>query len=526
MIRGITEDILRKVYNFTEMTDEELRCKFFQKLQECIELCNNSSEILEWIKNEGLEKIVNEILTLWKEDGTIDKIINSDLFDKLKEELTNQIETITIYATPKMFGAIGDGTTNDTSSLQSAIDYCITNSIALKSNKKYNYAISSPIIVNGNLELDFQGASIIALNNMNEMINYNHSGNTLCTIQNIVLNCNTKNTDGLHVVNAQNKQFTNISVRNCLQKAFKQSGGFEVFVDKLSAYAPLNTSNNGYAIYTTAHDNHYTNITSRDLKFGIYSSGSNFFTRCHPWLMSKEVLIGSVGFSLNETSFLTDCYSDTFETAFLINGDKSINMTGCKTFYNKDYYNTDTMPNNKPVCFRWVPEQSSTNGLVMQGCNFRGAVSCYSDGSLGKFTKNKNLKYKTVEKVTITGWDNESYPLEPTTETGAIILSENFIAQYNRLIKIKDSDLVIMEVCVKYNGGTINANTDTVIGSIQAPFQPRTQKVFMCMTSPSSSKWQMDSAEYAFLNNDSLSIKLKEFKINPYFYFNIVYRSY
>lgn len=91
MIRGISEDILRRVYDFSEMTNEELRCKFFQKLQECIELCNNTNDILEWLKNEGLGEEVNELLTVWLEDGTLAKLINDDLFNELKTELLDKI---------------------------------------------------------------------------------------------------------------------------------------------------------------------------------------------------------------------------------------------------------------------------------------------------------------------------------------------------------------------------------------------------------------------------------------------------
>lgn len=97
MIRGISEDILRRVYDFSDMTNEELRCKFFQKLQECIDLCNNSTDILEWIKNEGMEKEVNELLTIWLEDGTLEQLINIDKINKLKSELqsvNNSINTI------------------------------------------------------------------------------------------------------------------------------------------------------------------------------------------------------------------------------------------------------------------------------------------------------------------------------------------------------------------------------------------------------------------------------------------------
>lgn len=101
MIKGICESVLNRVYDFCDMTDEELRCKFFQKLQECIELCNNTSEIVEWLKNEGLEKEVNELLTLWKEDGTLEEIINIDKINNLKSELTNTIDTTKTELTEK-----------------------------------------------------------------------------------------------------------------------------------------------------------------------------------------------------------------------------------------------------------------------------------------------------------------------------------------------------------------------------------------------------------------------------------------
>lgn len=91
MIKGITEDILKKVYDFSEMTNEELKCKFFQKLEECIDLCNNSSEILDWIKNEGIEDNVKEILNTWKDNGTLKEIINNYILDNLKKEIISDI---------------------------------------------------------------------------------------------------------------------------------------------------------------------------------------------------------------------------------------------------------------------------------------------------------------------------------------------------------------------------------------------------------------------------------------------------
>nr|DAE02810.1 MAG TPA: hypothetical protein [Podoviridae sp. ctPr92] len=91
MIEGITENILKKVYGFSDMTNEELRCKFFQKLEECIDLCNNSSEILEWIKNEGVKDNVNEILNTWKDEGTLKEILNNYILTDLKNKIISEL---------------------------------------------------------------------------------------------------------------------------------------------------------------------------------------------------------------------------------------------------------------------------------------------------------------------------------------------------------------------------------------------------------------------------------------------------
>lgn len=94
MIKGITEDILRRVYDFSEMTNEELRCKFFQKLEECIEVCNSVSDIMDWVKNEGLPKEINVILNAWLEDGTLENLININKIDELRTELMAQVESV------------------------------------------------------------------------------------------------------------------------------------------------------------------------------------------------------------------------------------------------------------------------------------------------------------------------------------------------------------------------------------------------------------------------------------------------
>lgn len=87
MILPINQSILNRVYDFSEYSEEELRCKFFQKLEECINLCNETSEIINWIKEIGLPVEVQNIMDIWLEDGTLDRLINITQFNELKTHL-------------------------------------------------------------------------------------------------------------------------------------------------------------------------------------------------------------------------------------------------------------------------------------------------------------------------------------------------------------------------------------------------------------------------------------------------------
>ena len=93
MISEITNDILKRVYDLSDMTDEELRCKFFQKLEECIDLCNNTSNIVDWLKNEEFENIATQLLTTWRDDGTLNKIIDDFVIAEIKQEILDEIKS-------------------------------------------------------------------------------------------------------------------------------------------------------------------------------------------------------------------------------------------------------------------------------------------------------------------------------------------------------------------------------------------------------------------------------------------------
>lgn len=78
------------VYDYpSSYTITELLCKFFEKINNCIDICNKTINLTEWLVNEGLSKEVAKKLEIWLEDGTLANLINETLFKELNDKINN-----------------------------------------------------------------------------------------------------------------------------------------------------------------------------------------------------------------------------------------------------------------------------------------------------------------------------------------------------------------------------------------------------------------------------------------------------
>ena len=91
MISNINQGFLNRVYAFDDYTINELLCKFYQKLEEVINQSNEAYSIVDWIKEEGLEKEVVDQLELCLTDGTLENLLNTEKYNSLKEEMLSEI---------------------------------------------------------------------------------------------------------------------------------------------------------------------------------------------------------------------------------------------------------------------------------------------------------------------------------------------------------------------------------------------------------------------------------------------------
>ena len=87
MIDKLPYGFINSVYGFNDYTLNELICKLAQKMDEVITLSNESFNYLDWLKGQGLSDEVIKIMVEWKEDGTLETLINQNLFNGLNNKI-------------------------------------------------------------------------------------------------------------------------------------------------------------------------------------------------------------------------------------------------------------------------------------------------------------------------------------------------------------------------------------------------------------------------------------------------------
>ena len=83
------------VYSYNGLTMQDLLCQFFTTINECVKSTNEVIDLTEWLVSVGLEEEVVKKLMALIEDGTVEKLINVNLFKTLNNEingLSSQLE--------------------------------------------------------------------------------------------------------------------------------------------------------------------------------------------------------------------------------------------------------------------------------------------------------------------------------------------------------------------------------------------------------------------------------------------------
>ena len=85
---------INTIYNFdNSFSINELLCKFWEKIEETINISNESIDILNWIKEQGLTEELQPLINQLVADGTIEQMINHDKIEELRTLINaNEVE--------------------------------------------------------------------------------------------------------------------------------------------------------------------------------------------------------------------------------------------------------------------------------------------------------------------------------------------------------------------------------------------------------------------------------------------------
>lgn len=82
------------VYSYNGLTMQDLLCQFFTKINECVQVSNNTIDLTKELIEIGLPNEVAKQLSVWINDGTFEKMINSTLLENINNKVDDFINEV------------------------------------------------------------------------------------------------------------------------------------------------------------------------------------------------------------------------------------------------------------------------------------------------------------------------------------------------------------------------------------------------------------------------------------------------
>lgn len=178
------------------------------------------------------------------------------------------------YVTPEMFGAVGDGTTDDQAALQAAINTGF--SVIFDGSK--NYRVNTQVQIPDNTVIEGNGATVSTTSNIHVFYIYTMGENSYINNVNFLGNNTGAGQLGINLSTYRAK------VTNCTFRNFNYAGMYVVTTAGAADYEGgvqiancyfENNNGRGLYLYTTAEYNNVVNCTSRGNGYGLTIRGGN-----------------------------------------------------------------------------------------------------------------------------------------------------------------------------------------------------------------------------------------------------------
>jgi hypothetical protein len=366
---------------------------------------------VEWVEvgqptdeqtNNAVKSWLNEHpeATTTVQDGSIEEIkINKNFLLYIKNN----------YVTPEMFGAIGDGKTDDTNAfiLMLNSDNIIWKLDGNKTYKVNTFTITKKIIVDGNGAVIKSQQPIIIDATIEESFYYS-------SYNNIIFD------GGLNIVKGSQMYITNCVFRNATNGISYSNSSKETFITK------CRINNCDVGIYSNGSDVEVSYITIRECYTALLIKKPSTFSNVHAWL--SDNFVGSKFADCYADATFNDCYSDTYQYAFYVNTVIYLKIYNVFCLRNVNYWD-DTeaqyllYSNNKDNFIHTLVEGGSFIGDKLHEyyfSNYQQNIFCCKGLDVARYIKNADTNYivgLTLESGSIVRNNNNNIIINPHSVT-------------------------------------------------------------------------------------------------------------
>ncbi len=308
------------------------------------------------------------------------------------------------FITPKDFGCIPNeikAASDNSEKMQEMIDYAVKTGKKITSKGEEKYYISKSLYITQPISIEFNRATLIATDTIDMLVilkteknNRLYSG----IISGLYLDLNKKAKSGINCRHVVKLHVSDCWIYGVPKNAcgVKVEKGAEMFFDNIHIEGG---ENKAIGVKIDTHDCHFTDCAMINCHIAVDNKGSNFYERIHAWIENGNWIDESAFFRVRggEPIFLHQCFSDTFDRAFLIENKTSLFISQHKNFHNKNMWKMD-ITKIHPEIFHLNNEQIEKDVYIVLNDSYIGGLYI-NEKERQKFSNIKNFAVNGINNI-------------------------------------------------------------------------------------------------------------------------------